>query len=98
MLYIIIPIFNRIEYTKGCLLSLYKQTYKNFKIVVINDGSTDGSGKVLERDFPSVHVINGDGNLWWTAATNLGVKFALKNGADYILTLNNDTIATPDFL
>jgi len=98
MIFIIIPVHNRKEFTKNCLLSLRAQTYKNFKTVIIDDGSTDGTGEMLEKEFPEVHVIKGDGNLWWTAATNLGVKYALDNDADYILTLNNDTIATPDFL
>jgi len=98
MIYIIIPVHNRKEFTKNCLLSLRQQTYKDFKVVVIDDGSTDGTAEMLSNEFPEVHVIKGDGNLWWTAATNLGVKYALGNNADYILTLNNDTIATEDFL
>ncbi|MEJ5352683.1 MAG: glycosyltransferase family 2 protein [Melioribacteraceae bacterium] len=97
-IYIIIPVHNRKEFTRNCLLSLRKQTYKEFKIVIIDDGSTDGTAEMLENEFPEVHVIKGDGNLWWTAATNLGVKYALENNADYILTLNNDTIATEEFL
>lgn len=98
MIYIIIPVHNRKEFTKNCLLSLRAQTYKDFNTVIIDDGSTDGTGEMLEKEFPEVHVIKGDGNLWWTAATNLGVKYALENNTDYVLTLNNDTIATEDFL
>jgi GT2 family glycosyltransferase len=98
MIYIIIPVHNRKEFTRNCLISLRQQTYKDFKVVVIDDGSTDGTAEMLSNEFPEVHVIKGDGNLWWTAATNLGVKYALENNADYILTLNNDTIATEDFL
>lgn len=97
-IYIIIPVHNRKEFTKNCLLSLRQQTYKDFKVVVIDDGSTDGTAEVLANEFSEVHVIKGDGNLWWTAATNLGVIYSLENRADYILTLNNDTIATEDFL
>lgn len=97
-IYIVIPVHNRKEFTKNCLLSLRKQTYQNFKTVIIDDGSTDGTAEMLANDFPEVQVIKGDGNLWWTAATNLGVKYALENNADYVLTLNNDTIAIEDFL
>lgn len=97
-IYIIIPVHNRKEFTRDCLLSLRAQTYKNFKTVIIDDGSTDGTAEMLANDFPEVHVIKGDGNLWWAAATNLGVKYALENNADYVLTLNNDTVATEDFL
>ena len=98
MIYIVIPVFNRKEITKNCLLSLRQQTYKDFKVVVIDDGSTDGTEEMLTNEFPEVYIIKGDGNLWWTAATNLGVKYALENNSDYILTLNNDTIAKEDFL
>jgi GT2 family glycosyltransferase len=53
---------------------------------------------MLKNEFPEAHIIKGDGNLWWTGATNLGVKYALENGAEFILTLNNDTVAAEDFL
>ena len=98
MIHIVIPVHNRIEFTRQCLLSLRNQTFKDFSVVVIDDGSTDGTEKMLKNEFPEVYVIKGDGNLWWTKATNLGVKYALENAADYILTLNNDTIANEDFL
>lgn len=98
MIHIIIPVHNRKEFTRNCLLSLRNQTFKNFSVVVIDDGSTDGTEAMLKNEFPEVYAIKGDGNLWWTATINLGVKYALENGADYILTLNNDTIATEDFL
>ena len=98
ILFIIIPVHKRKEFTKNCLLSLRQQTYKDFKAVVTDDGSTDGTAEMLANEFPEVHVITGDGNLWWTASTNLGVQYALENKADYILTLNNDTIVTKDFL
>jgi GT2 family glycosyltransferase len=98
MIYIIIPVHNRKEFTRNCLISLRQQTYKDFKVVVIDDGSIDGTEEMLTNEFPEVYIIKGDGNLWWTAATNLGVRYALENNADYILTLNNDTIVTEDFL
>jgi len=98
MIYIIIPVFNRIEFTKKCIESLFNQTYKKFKVVIIDDGSSDGTNEFIKNNYPAIHLIKGDGNLWWTASINLGVKYALNNKADYVLTLNNDTIAAPDFL
>ena len=98
MIFIVIPVYNRINFTKKCLNSIKQQTYQNYRVVVIDDGSTDGTAALLAEEFPEVHVIQGDGNLWWTAATNLGVQYALEKQADYILTLNNDTIAPEDFL
>jgi GT2 family glycosyltransferase len=98
MIHIIIPVFNRKNFTRACLESLRKQTFKDFRTIVIDDGSTDGTGTMLKLDFPEVIVLDGDGNLFWTAATNMGVRYALRNGADLVMTLNNDTVAPNDFL
>ena len=97
-LFIVIPVHNRKHFTCKCLLSLRKQTFKNFKVIVVDDGSTDGTGKMIEEEFPDVILLEGDGNLWWTGATNLGVEYALKQHAEYIITLNDDTELTPDFI
>jgi GT2 family glycosyltransferase len=98
LIYIVIPVFNRIEYTRECLKSLEAQTLQGIRIVVVDDGSTDGTPEVLAEEFPGVVVLHGTGNLFWTASINLGIRHALEAGADYVLTLNNDTIATPDFM
>src|SRR5258706_12701745 len=53
---------------------------------------------MLRSEFPDVLVLPGDGNLFWTAAINLGITRALLLGADYVLTLNNDTVASENFM
>ena len=78
---------NRKEYTHQCLLSIYKQTNKNFIVIVIDDGSTDGTGEMITNEFPEVILLKGDGNLWWTKAINLGIKHALKYNAKHILNI-----------
>ena len=98
MLYIIIPVFNRWQFTKACLERLNEQTYTSFQIVVVDDGSTDETAVELASLFPKVTVLNGDGNLWWTASINLGITHALAQGAEYILSLNNDTLPQADYL
>jgi GT2 family glycosyltransferase len=95
---IVIPVHNRKEYTYHCLSSLRKQTFKEYFIVLIDDGSTDGTKEMLALEFPEVNVLTGDGNLWWTKSTNIGVQYALENEPNYILTLNNDTVAHEEFL
>lgn len=97
-LVIIIPVHNRIDFTQNCLDTLRKQSFSDYKIVVVDDGSSDGTRDMVKNDFPAVHIIEGDGNLWWTACVNLGIKYALEIGAEYILTLNNDTLAHEDYL
>ena len=97
-LFIIIPVHNRKIFTRECLLSLVNQTCRNFNIIVIDDGSTDETGEMINSEFPDVILLKGDGNLWWTKATNIGVKYALKQNAEYILTLNDDTILSADYI
>jgi GT2 family glycosyltransferase len=98
MLYLVIPVFNRWHYTRACLESLRVQTTQNFRVVVVNDGSTDETAAALSRDYPEVEVVAGDGNLFWTAGVNRGIERALALDADRVLTLNNDVLAAPDFV
>jgi GT2 family glycosyltransferase len=84
--------------TRDCLHSLRQQTRRDFKVVVIDDGSTDGTSDMIQKEFPEVILLHGDGNLWWTAATNLGVQYALARGAKYLMTVNDDTVLTYDFV
>jgi GT2 family glycosyltransferase len=67
-------------------------------MIVVDDASPDGTASRLACDYPDVTVLRGSGDLWWTGATNLGVRHALRRGFDYVLTINNDTCVRPDFL
>jgi GT2 family glycosyltransferase len=93
----VIPVHNRVRQTLRCLKALSASTVPTIAIV-IDDGSTDGTAGIVARAFPDAVVLHGDGNLWWAGATNLGVEHALANGADYILTLNNDSVLAPTAL
>lgn len=97
-LYIVIPVFNRKDLLLKCLDSLSKQTYKNFGVVVTDDGSTDGTEEVLREYYPEVIIVKGDGNYWWTKSINEAVKQAIKEGCDYIMTLNDDLVVKEDYL
>lgn len=102
MIFIIIPVFNRKEFTRNCLKTLSAQTVGEYKIIVVDDGSTDGTSEMITREFPNVIVLKGDGNLWWAGATNLGIKHVLSqiaySEADYVLTLNNDLEVPESYL
>jgi GT2 family glycosyltransferase len=95
---VVIPVHNRIAQTLECLASLCEENYPNMKLIVVDDGSTDGTDKIVPSKFPEVILLKGDGNLWWTGATNLGVKKALSIKSDYVLLLNNDNVVEKGFL
>lgn len=97
-LFIIIPVYNRKKLTRNCLKSLYHQTYKDFKIIIVDDGSTDKTDEMIKEEFSEVILIKTPNNYWFTKSINLGFKYALKNNADYILTLNNDDIVSKNFI
>ncbi|GAA3926424.1 glycosyltransferase family 2 protein [Hymenobacter algoricola] len=98
MLYLVIPVFNRRAYTRACLLSLREQTCPEFRVIVVDDGSTDGTAQMLTDEFGEVEVVTGDGSLFWTAGVNAGIRRALVHGATRLLTLNNDVLVPPDFV
>lgn len=98
MIYIITPVFNRKAFTENYLKALSKQTNKNFKTVIVDDGSTDGTSDMIKEKFPEVVLLKEKGDLWWAEATNIGVKYAIAQGADYIMTLNDDTLPSEDYI
>lgn len=91
---IITPVFNRKEDTLRCLRSIAASQKDGFKthVIIVDDGSTDGTADAVGEAFPDVEVVSGDGNLWYTGGINLGLTAALKHNPDYILSINNDQI------
>jgi GT2 family glycosyltransferase len=100
MIYIIIPVHNRKKLTRDCLLSLNLQDMRDFLVIVVDDGSSDGTSEMVETEFPDVILLRGDGNLWWAGAINKGIRFAMDicHPDDYLLTLNDDLIVPPNYL
>ena len=90
---ILIPCFNRKETTLHCLKHLHGLGVDAWAtIVVIDDGSTDGTATAVSHAHPNVKVIDGTGDLWWGGAINLGTRWALEQGADFIFWLNDDSL------
>ena len=97
-IYTIIPVHNRKKLTEKCLECLYSQTFRNFKIIVFDDGSSDGTEEMIKGKYPDVILLKGDGNCWWSRSVNEGIKYALANSADYILLLNDDVTVKEDYI
>jgi GT2 family glycosyltransferase len=95
MIHILAAVHNRKEMTQRFLEALRAQTFKDFDVTIVDDGSTDGTSELLGERFPEVKIIHGDGNLWWTGAMRLGAEEILRSAkkGDFILCANNDQIA-----
>jgi GT2 family glycosyltransferase len=87
---VIIANLNGEQYLADCLRSLSDQTFRDFEVIVVDNGSTDGSLGLLKRDFPWVRIIALDTNTGFAEGNNRGIA---ASDAAYVATLNNDTIA-----
>jgi GT2 family glycosyltransferase len=100
---IVYPVFNGLEFTKNSLNSLYSvhqidQLDAEFHVVIVDDGSTDGTFDWIKKNYPQVNLLKGNGNLWWSGGINLAINHAIKElNCDYILWWNNDIIAGENY-
>ena len=92
---IIIPHYNNYKILIDCLSSIYKITFKNIEIIVVDNGSTDSSVDKIKNLFPDVIIKESDTNLGYAGGCNLGVK---ESKGEYLLFLNNDTIHNDNFI
>jgi len=69
-----------------------KIDYPNFEVVVVDNGSTDDSVKVIREGFANVTLLETGKNLGYAGGNNVGIEYALKTGAELVLLLNNDTV------
>jgi GT2 family glycosyltransferase len=90
--------YNGRELTLQALESLRRLRYPRYDLVVVDNGSTDGSPEAVAGAFPEVHQVRTETNLGPAGGYNLGMVWALERGYDYLLILNNDIEAHPDLL
>src|ERR1051326_3926500 len=90
---IIIPCWNQLSFTRHCLQSVFRHTRLAFELIVVDNGSTDGTGAYLAgiADAAKVTVMANTTNLGFPAAINQGLK-AARGG--YLVLLNNDVVLT----
>ena len=90
---IIIPNYNGLKFLPACLKALSRQTFQDFDILVVDNGSEDGSVQWLkEQQVPSIFL---PGNLGFSGAVNVGIRAAC---SPYVILLNNDTEAEPSYV
>jgi len=95
---IIIVNWNRRELTLDCLASLRLITYPNYRIIVVDNGSTDNSAEAIKSNYPDAQLLELNKNIRYAGGNNAALKALLDDQDDFVLLLNNDTTVEPDFL
>lgn len=98
LVYVIVLNWNGKRLLQFSLPSIQSMDYPNFKILVVDGGSRDGSQKFIEENFPKVKLIKLGRNLGWPSGNNVGILYALKQGGQYIALFNNDILVDRNWL
>jgi len=98
LVYIVVLTWNGRKDTLACLQSLSPVWNDRVRGVVVDNGSSDGTAKEIRAGFPSIEVIETGANLGFTGGNNVGLRYSLDRGADFVLLLNNDTVVDPAFV
>lgn len=97
--FIVIPTHNRRDTTLACLQRLRAQGVMDWAVpIIVDDGSTDGTPEAVRAQFPEVEMVIGNGRLFWTGATELGMRSAVARNAEFVLWLNDDCEPEPGAL
>lgn len=92
---IVIPNYNGKHFIEPCLASLNEQSYKDFKILVVDNASSDGSIPYMQENYPEIEVIALEKNYGFSKAVNVGIKHSKP---PYVILLNNDTTVDPHYV
>jgi len=97
-IYAVVLNYNGYNDTINCIESLKKAKYNVINIILVDNASTDSSGRLLNKKYPELHFIFSGKNKGFAGGMNLGIRDALQKDADFILLVNNDTIVSENFL
>jgi GT2 family glycosyltransferase len=94
--YPIVLSWNGREDTVSCLDAITKVSEPRVRVVCVDNGSTDGSVKAIHDRHPEMHLIENAWNLGFAGGCNVGIRWALAQGAEWVVLLNNDAVIAPD--
>ena len=92
---VIVLNYNGKGFLNSCLSSLASQTYSDFEVIVVDNGSRDGSPEYVKENYPWVRLAKNDENLGFAGGTNVGIRAAK---GEFVITLNNDSRADSRFI
>jgi hypothetical protein len=95
---VIVLSWNNATDTLACLDSLAAVEYPDYRVLVVDNGSEDGSPDQIRDAWPEIELLETGANLGYAGGNNAGIRRALAQGADYVCLLNNDLTVAPDFL
>lgn len=95
---IVVLAYNHVDDTLECLHSLSQISYSKVDLILVDNGSTDGTSTLVAERFPEATVLRLDPNEGIARGYNHGIRYSLKRGADFVVVLNNDTVVGSDFL
>jgi GT2 family glycosyltransferase len=96
--YVIMPNKNGMRHLSYSLPSLFNTTYRNFHVVLVDDGSTDDSPGFVAREYPNVLILENRRGKGFAGSVNTGIEHALANGAGYVAVCNSDVKVLPEWL
>lgn len=99
--FVLLPVHNRRRVTRKFMDSLEAQTYQPLQLVVMDDGSTDGTAAMIKELRPDTEIVRGDGSWWWSGCMQRGYQWLLRhspNRDDIVLIANDDIIFASNFI
>ena len=81
---VVVLTWNDTEMTRACLESVYRSTYQNFSVILVDNGSSEPCGQILKAQFPEIELIELETNRGFTGGSNVGLSRALNEKAEYI--------------
>jgi GT2 family glycosyltransferase len=98
--YILLPVHNRRAITEKFIDCLVVQSYSNYHLILIDDGSTDSTGEMVRAKIRNLTILRGEGDWWWAGSLQRGIDWLKRNGVedqDVVVFLNDDVIVECDF-